>query len=105
MDGESLLGGIPYPWEVRRRHVDTRFMAIRFYNTDSGMETEYDPRLESIPIPMDWEPIEFEWAPSDPINCRKFRNKVTGAIINSDPRLFPEALLERGILIRTITLV
>ncbi|KAI0506061.1 HET-domain-containing protein [Xylaria bambusicola] len=105
MDGEALLGVIPDPWEVRRCHNDVRLLAIYFYNTDSGMETEYDPRLESIPIPTDWEPIEFEWTPADPINCRKFRNKDTGAVINSDPRLFPEALLERGVPIRTITLV
>ncbi|KAI3333872.1 HET-domain-containing protein [Ustulina deusta] len=60
-------------------------------------------------LPHSWEvkiePIEFEWTPSDSMHCRKFRNKSTGEIINSDPRLFPEALLERGIPVRTITIV
>jgi hypothetical protein len=37
--------------------------------------------------------------------CQKFRNKVTGEEINSDPRLLPEELVARGIRLQTIKLV
>ncbi|KAI1429762.1 HET-domain-containing protein [Xylaria sp. FL1777] len=105
MDGEALLGALPHPWKVRMKPDKWGICSPSFHNGDSNTTCEYDPRLDSIPIPAEWEPMEFEWTRSDPDYCRKFRNKNTGEIINSDPRLFPEALLERGIPLRTITLI
>ncbi|KAI1155632.1 HET-domain-containing protein [Nemania diffusa] len=105
MDGEALLGVLPHPWKVEIYPNHNGHGTPRFRNTDTGITTEDDPRLANTPIPTEWEFIEFEWTPPDPINCRKFRNRDTGEIINSDPRLFPEALLERGIPLRTITLI
>ncbi|KAI0911997.1 HET-domain-containing protein [Ustulina deusta] len=105
MDGEVLLGALPHSWEVKIVLSKREIWAPRFQNGDSNAITESDPRLDSIPMPAEWEPIEFEWTPSYPMHCRKFQNKSTGEIINSEPRLFPEALLERGIPVKTITLV
>ncbi|KAI0429111.1 HET-domain-containing protein [Xylaria sp. FL1042] len=105
MDGEVLLGELPYPWKIELE-IDKRgnWMYI-FQNSCLDEWREDDPRLDSIPIPAEWEPIEFEWTRSDPDFCRKFRNRDTGEIINSDPRLSAEALLERGIPVKTITLI
>ncbi|KAI1121265.1 HET-domain-containing protein [Nemania abortiva] len=105
MNGEVLVGAVPHPWKVgvyanRRGH-----WLSEFRNTDTGTLTKDDPRLADILMPAEWESIEFEWTAADPVNCRKFRNRYTGEVINSDPRLFPEALLERGIPLRTITLI
>ncbi|KAI0968156.1 HET-domain-containing protein [Xylaria arbuscula] len=105
MDGEALLGALPHPWKVKLLNDERGFRIPKFYNSDSIEIREYDPRLDSIPILAEWELIEFQWTREDPNTCRKFRNKATGEIINSDPRLFPEALLERGILVKSITLV
>ena len=55
---------------------------------------------------MNGTPMKFYWGPSDTVNSRKFRNDERGEIINSDPRLlFPEALVERGVPLKTIILV
>ncbi|KAJ8131818.1 hypothetical protein O1611_g1808 [Lasiodiplodia mahajangana] len=105
MDGEALLGALPHPWKARAHPDLNGHRMPLFRNADTGMETRFDPRLAEIPLPADWERVEFEWTPADPINCRKFRNIHTGEVINSDPRLFQEALLERGIPLRTITLI
>ncbi|KAI1353846.1 HET-domain-containing protein [Xylaria sp. FL0043] len=105
MDGEALLGELPCPWTVETQIDERGVWTPCFQNDDLDEWTEDDPRLDSIPLPAEWEPIEFEWTRSDPDNCRKFRNRDTGEIINTDPRLLPEALLERGIPVKTITLI
>lgn len=53
----------------------------------------------------DWQPGAWERTRVDPNNCCRFRNTRTGEVVNSDPRLFPEALEARGVDVRTITLV
>ncbi|KAI0811755.1 HET-domain-containing protein [Xylaria sp. FL0064] len=105
MDGEALLGEVPYPWRVEIISNKRGTWTFGFQNDDLDEWREDDPRLDSIPLPAEWEPIEFEWTRSDPNICRKFRNRDTGEIINSDPRLYPEALLERGIPVKNITLI
>ncbi|KAI1277039.1 HET-domain-containing protein [Xylaria sp. FL0933] len=105
MDGEALLGELPCPWEVQVKSNKRGLWAPGFQNNDLGQWSEDDPRLDNIPLPAEWEPIELEWTRSDPEHCRKFRNRDTGEIINSDPRLLPEALLARGIPVKTITLI
>ncbi|KAI3320241.1 HET-domain-containing protein [Xylariaceae sp. AK1471] len=105
MDGEALLGALPPAWSAQlvptADGVDRRL----FRNADTNITTSEDPRLVNLSIPAEWESIEFEWTPADPIYCKKFRNTNTGEFINSDPRLFPEALIERGVPLKTITLV
>ncbi|KAI1309263.1 HET-domain-containing protein [Xylaria venustula] len=105
MEGEALLGTLPIPWKVKFLDDERGFNIPKFCNGDSHEIREYDPRLDSIPLPAEWEPIEFQWTRADPNICSKFRNRITGEVINSDPRLFPEALLERGIPVKRITLI
>ncbi|KAI0839984.1 HET-domain-containing protein [Hypoxylon sp. FL0890] len=105
MDGEAILGPIPHPWKaVTLIGSDGNFRA-HYSRVDSDFGSTEDPRLEQIPIPPEWESIEWERTAADPHNCSKFRNRGTGEVINSDPRFFPEALEARGVPLRTITLV
>ncbi|KAI0120886.1 HET-domain-containing protein [Hypoxylon sp. NC0597] len=104
MDGEAILGPILHPWKVVLvlEDGDDR---IHYVNVEAGYESTGDPRLEQIPMLPGWEPIEWERTRADPYYCTKFRNRETGEVINSDPRLFPEALEARGVPLRTITLI
>jgi hypothetical protein len=105
MDGEGLLGTIPPPWCVTMSTHLQGYWSRVFQNTKADIYTTNDPRWAEIPIPPEWEPIDFERTVADPTHCVKFRNRNTGEIINSDPRLFPEALIARGVPLKTITLV
>ncbi|KAI8631090.1 HET-domain-containing protein [Xylariaceae sp. FL1651] len=105
MDGELLLGALLPPWTVKVELSEDGAYRVEFHSDKPDAITADDPRLTDIPLPTEWEPVEFEWTPADPFYCKKFRNKNTGEIINSDPRLFPEALVERGVPVKTITLV
>ncbi|KAI0155156.1 HET-domain-containing protein [Xylariaceae sp. FL1272] len=106
MDGEVLLGALPPSWQINvwanKRNGRSEH---RFNNRDQCLSTRQDPRVDAIALPDEWENVDFEWSRSDPVHCKKFRNKETGKVINSDPRLFPEALRARGVSLETITLV
>ncbi|KAI1120293.1 heterokaryon incompatibility protein-domain-containing protein [Nemania abortiva] len=107
MDGEVLLGQLSdeYRINARSHFSHASEMVPSYIHKDTGLEQREDPRLEKMPLQRGWEPIEWEWSRDDPVHCCKFRNRDTGEVFNSDPRLFPEALRERGILIQQITLV
>ncbi|KAI1079949.1 HET-domain-containing protein [Whalleya microplaca] len=105
MDGEALLGAIDGPWRIRILFESDGCRRPWYFNVETQHESTEDPRLENIPIPSEWVPIEWERTRADPHHCKKFRNMKTGDVINSDPRLFPEALIERGIPMKRITLV
>ncbi|KAI1380165.1 HET-domain-containing protein [Hypoxylon crocopeplum] len=107
MDAEALLGPLPSPWRVVGKQEEDRYFRVHYNDDDDDTRSPSteDPRLDGIPIPSKWEPIEWERTRDDPHYCRKFRNNETREVINSDPRLFPEALIARGVPIRTITLV
>ena len=89
--GIGLLGPLPEPWVAK---VDTRDLRsfCEFFNTETGDYTKEDPRLPSLKD-GDWERVEdHETAAGDPLVYDYFRNKVTGEVMNSDPRLLPDAL-------------
>ena len=62
-----------------------------------------DPRLGEPPL--DWEEVKSVRTPEDPLHFRRFKNRKTGEVVNGDPRLFPDALRERGVPITTFRLV
>ncbi|KAI2607991.1 HET-domain-containing protein [Hypoxylon sp. NC1633] len=105
MEGEAVLGSLPPPWKAIIKPNIYAHHRLHYINKDTGDSSGDDPRLDEIPIPPEWEPMEWKTTRADPYYCRMFRNKETGEVINSDPRLFPEALVERGIPVKTITLV
>lgn len=96
MDGEALLGPLGFPWEMSIRNRSGNAQ-IAYYNVNAGKHRHTDPRLDKIPCPSLWEDISWNYSREGPNNCTKFRNKATGEVINSDPRLSMEALNERGL--------
>ncbi|EON70018.1 hypothetical protein W97_09284 [Coniosporium apollinis CBS 100218] len=103
MDSESLLGRLPNPWRVRLGWESGGIYLGRYYNSSTGVLTEEDPRLDSLPV--EWERVQADRTPDDPLVFALFRNKVTGEVMNSDPRLLPEALKERGVDLKTFQLI
>ncbi|KAK5661140.1 hypothetical protein OQA88_11030 [Cercophora sp. LCS_1] len=103
MDGESLLGPLPGNWRLQ--------MIFRggFYSptyTDTSlaeiMQTE-DPRLGSLD--PNWVAIPRDRTQDDPYFFSSFRDENTGRVINSDPRLLPNALKQRGVVLEDFVLV
>ena len=103
-DGASLLGPLPHPWRVQVFEDSTGSLCIyRYFNADTGELSDEDPRLD--PLPEEWEKLEIERTADDPGIFKNFRNKITGEIMNADPRLLPEALKTRGVDMQTFTLI
>ncbi|KAJ3566576.1 hypothetical protein NPX13_g7083 [Xylaria arbuscula] len=101
-DASSLLGPLPSPWTVNiGRDQKGSDRVYFFYNPDTETSTCEDPRLGPL---VDWERIQHEWTPDDPEICDFFRHKTTGEVMNSDPRMLPDALRARGVNIETFSL-
>jgi hypothetical protein len=100
---ESLIE--PLPSQFRIQYVRGKFgVNMPHYLNNSIKElADEDPRLG--PISPDWERAPAERTSDDPSMFTRFKNKVSGEMINSDPRLFPEALEARGVKLETFTLV
>ncbi|CZR58567.1 uncharacterized protein PAC_08459 [Phialocephala subalpina] len=101
MNGEALLGPLPKPWAPKREFNPTnQLWEQRFFDTEKreAVDAKNDPRLE--PVPDQWECLEND----APFLLQKWKNKETGEIINSDPRLLPQALIERGVKLQTFAL-
>jgi len=100
MYGEALLGPLSEPWEAKKERGLGFKWHPRFYNTDTKklVDLRGDPRLG--PIPDGWEQLEND----DPHRLQKWKNVKTGELINSDPRLLPSALVERGVKLQTFML-
>ncbi|KAG8157264.1 hypothetical protein KVR01_012972 [Diaporthe batatas] len=107
MDGEAILGPLPRSYHIESRDDGPDFEAFIpvYVENDTQREQRDDPRLQNIPLPPEWEAFEKERTRDDPLIYSMFRSKNTGEVINSDPRLFPEALRERGVPVQRITLV
>jgi hypothetical protein len=102
MQAEALLGRILPPFRPQYRLDKFGFEVPMYVNEDTG-ETRDDPRLGLVP--GDWEQLAAERTPDDPYYFVRFRNRRTEEEINSDPRLFPEALEVRGVKLETFALV
>lgn len=101
MEGQALLGSLPLHWDLIAHHHDQKRKFL-FFNQQTN-EVSEDPRLG--PLPEDWEPIDKEDEARLYYYVQHYRNKITGKIINSDPRLLPEALEARGVDVTTVILV
>jgi hypothetical protein len=106
LEGEALLGSLPEPWRLIFREDEDRLREVFipiYYNPLTEEETRHDPRLDALP--PDWEEIGQEDETRQQIYVQHYRNKTTGGVINSDPRLLPDALKARGVPLETIVLV
>jgi hypothetical protein len=103
-DAISILGPLPTPWEVQMFKGFGNRYEYRFYNRDTKERVRDDPRMEGISL-GDWERFEHEPEPDDPPVFDYFRHKTTGDVMNSDPRMLPDALETRGVQLQWFTLI
>lgn len=102
-DCASLLGPLPKGWKVQLYNDSQGQFSQVYMNCDTGATTREDPRLDTMP--EDWERVAAERTPDDPFVFAKFKNRRTGEVRNSDPRLLPEALKMRGVNLESFALV
>lgn len=101
MDGEALLGPIPSPWKIELyRRKDSGYSTHFVKSTNE--KTLDDPRLPALP--SGWMEINRDDGPW-PISKSFFRNVGTGERMDTDPRMLPGALVERGVKLRKFRLV
>jgi hypothetical protein len=104
MEGQGLLGSIPSPWRYTIDvHDDQHRQAVSFLNCETNGISLHDPRLDMLP--QEWDEVEEEDDARLVFHTQHYKNKITGEIINSDPRMLPEALEARGVYLETIALV
>ncbi|KLU88072.1 hypothetical protein MAPG_07059 [Magnaporthiopsis poae ATCC 64411] len=111
-DANALLGPLPGEGRWRTavlRDSETGGVAAQFLDSATGLRTDEDPRLPPLPPP--WEAVDnvaaakrLERTLDDPFVFRRFRNKETGEVVNSDPRMLPDALRARGVPLEFFTL-
>jgi hypothetical protein len=99
---EAFLGPMAKPWKIQAKLVGTKLVR-QFWNPSTGEATMEDPRLNVLP--PEWEELPAEERHNRPTDAICFKNKVTGHELNSDPRLLPEALVRRGVELRTFHLI
>ncbi|RSL61644.1 hypothetical protein CEP53_005041 [Fusarium sp. AF-6] len=92
-DGAALVGLVPGPREVKIfKGPGGLWDAWGIWNSETKEWDSEDGRLSRAWLPDVWESAEIERTRNDPAICRFFRNKVTGEVVNSDPRFEPEIL-------------
>ena len=102
-DEESFLGPLPLHWKVTLLRDTLGRLEVRYLNTSTNEMTTLDPRLGPLVEP--WEELKVVRTPDDPAMFAGFGNKQTGEVMNSDPRMLPDALRARGVPLKTFTLV
>ncbi|KAK3381767.1 hypothetical protein B0H63DRAFT_561394 [Podospora didyma] len=102
-DGIALLGPLPKPWRVVALLDSTDVYVFCFYNPETNIMTLEDPK--SPPLSDEWERTDHERQDKDPETFDFFRNKNTGVVRNSDPRVLLDALKARGLPVTEISLI
>ena len=102
-DAVGILGPLPDHWKVIIKGDAFGRPTHRFFHLSDNEETLNDPRLE--PLPLNWERATYERFANDPAIFERFRNLVTGELVNYDPRLSPERLEARGVELQSFRLV
>jgi hypothetical protein len=102
-DATGLLGPLPAPWKGIFR-VDSMGRHLHlYYNSVTRQSTPEDPRLDLLP--SNWQRLSYERIEDDPEIFQRFKDTITGEVVNSDPRLTPEALMARGVELTTFRLI
>jgi hypothetical protein len=102
MDSEALLGPLSQEWIVQQVRVAGRYRP-KYLNAKTEETFSDDPRLG--PLPEGWQRIDVVPTADDPLHIDYFHNTITGERMNSDPRLLPAALEQRGVRLQTLRLV
>lgn len=104
-DGVGLLGLLPVGCRVQLTK-DSSGHAQSSYLYYSGKETKTsldDPRLGPVPYP--WQRVDVDRPRGGPALWACFRNQETGELIDSDPRLLPDALETMGVPLESFELI
>jgi hypothetical protein len=107
MDAEAILGPLPVSWKVGLVHALRPGEKTRCMFSESPIHSYYmhDPRFGLGSFPQHWEPIEMEDEMRLSWEVQHYRHRITGEVINSDPRMLPDSLKARGVQIETICLI
>ncbi|EXM16651.1 hypothetical protein V3481_018391 [Fusarium oxysporum f. sp. vasinfectum] len=100
---EAFLGPLPAPWVMQYKPDSCGVQTPYFFNKDTKEAVQQDPRLGELPVL--WEAIQKDRTKDDPQFLSLFRNSLTGELMNSDPRMLPEALRDRGVRLQSFKLV
>jgi hypothetical protein len=103
MHAECFLGPLPKPWLFRSSYDSAGYCLFNYSNPETGVVTKSDPRMDSLPGA--WEQVDSQRIPGDPPIFQRFRSKVTGEVMDSDPQMLPEALKVRGVQLETVELI
>jgi hypothetical protein len=102
-DAVGILGPLPDHWEAIIKPDASGISRQRFIHFGDNAETLDDPRLDALP--REWERGTYGRLAGDPAIFETFKNRVTGEVVNYDPRLSLEALDARGIKLQAFRLV
>ncbi|KAH7070729.1 heterokaryon incompatibility protein-domain-containing protein [Paraphoma chrysanthemicola] len=104
MDGEALLGPLPSGYGVKVDSDDNSDWHQFLIDSSTGQSSRSDPRLDPLPTP--WEQCvapDRLWAAAKKVDA--FKNRDTGEIMYTDPRMLPAALRARGVPLQDFLLV
>lgn len=102
-DAVGILGILPDKWKVIIKGDAFGRPTPRYVCLPEHGETENDPRLG--PLHQNWERVTCNRSADDPSIFEKFLNLETGEKVDFDPRLFPDALIARGVQLEYLTLI
>lgn len=104
MDGESILGPLPINWTIKMLPGADGRQVTCFHDRESNTLTRHDPRLPALA--PEWERVpQRPRLRDDPYFFQDYRNRVTGEVVNADPRVGWEALVSRGVGVERFCLV
>ncbi|KJZ75174.1 hypothetical protein HIM_05368 [Hirsutella minnesotensis 3608] len=102
-DSVGYIGPLPRGWQVIIRGDAVGRQMQRFLNISTGEETLDDPRLPKLLSA--WERTAYKRGDGDPAIFDRFCNRLTGEVINYDPRLSPDGLRSLGSKLASFDLV
>lgn len=102
-DAVGILGTLPDQWKVIIKGDAFGRPTPRYVSLQEYCEIENDPRLGSLP--QSWERVSCNRSAEDPSIFEKFLSHETGEEVDSDPRLFPDALIARGVELEYLPLI
>ncbi|KAK8136781.1 HET-domain-containing protein [Apiospora sp. TS-2023a] len=101
-DAIGLLGELPNAWRVQITKDHSGHAQYSYLNSETGLTTQMDPRLG--PLPPAWVPSNSPRQAGMPALRSCYKNIETGEVMDSDPRLLPEALENRGVVLENLLL-
>jgi hypothetical protein len=105
-NAEALLGTLPTSWAIKRCKDGCGRWQPFFLNGETGelVGPDRDPRMG--PLPAEWERLAVtpEYEDDEGLFVHRYRNKMTGEVIDSDPQVSPDRLKARGVALRTFAL-